>query len=1034
MQIGDCFTYHRRSRFPDLAEASSEAVRDSFVLVPENGEICGSIIKRIASYPHPQPNALLFMGNKGAGKSHLLRYLECLLATPEDPAWAGLEPYLRGAARPTTALSCRFIQVPADPGVDLGGFLISQLQEQNAAAEHATEPGADQFASRVGQAAAVYGRKRVGLVAIEDISYRIDRSTDMEKVRREIGLYKIVSEVLGAAGILVILVAEDKHLRKERGASAADTPLEALSKSAECIWITRNNVAEIINTAIARKEDAHKKQVRGIVDSVRRKLPLLGTKAEVFTYLYPIHPMVFEALFQLRPALPRFSPVGFLQAAIDAARSRLAEKLVTIADLFDYVLPDLSKQEKFQTLIAAFDEFHKQIIPLLKPSVQPKAESLLKGIAFLTVCNVQSPSIKTLANALLLYDDSDLLPSYSLAAALLMEMEIKGGAYLVAEGEKLDRSYHLLGLREQANLYAAREMVEKDEQFRLRFPLLLYDWFRSEIPPWQPDVGPKYQRSSQSLIVPIPEGEVRPVGMVHFKSIFDPPWSKEDLATLQDGAYPWVLLILSPFERYYELEAPLREIAAHSSKVMIWRPDSPTAKETERLHRLAAEYTAEPEDSSPDASGFNDARGEIKNILTSLYVQRGQFVTSGDQWSIGDEIENRTLPHYVSIHLLSLASAAGTAAESAITAPQPEGETEALHWGAVLCGSDELSTLDIDSARSRLLAWWAGPLDLQSKTLSGTARPLSEAFMTTRFWNLVKPFAASIDLLKPILNRLRRRQISFVEAMVQIKRHFHDDEKRLLAWRHTYENLAALREWLPDFEHARSYLRGAVPTGVDKLDQQRSSLLDVVDQPQRFLKKGERESWDRSFSKFKKAYVDFYYARHEDALHIVGNPEKAKSMLDSVALRNLELLSDLHYTDKSYLNRVRVLTAWLERNQCSLPVRAILDRIPRCYCNFDPSTHKHLAESASQINRMIQDGIEYFRAVLRKCRTHIIDEVKSLKLDENHSKQIAALLSRGQMIQLKPRSIEVLNNIIQKHSTDFLTEIRSHKKTSSSSI
>jgi hypothetical protein len=54
----------------------------------------------------------------------------------------------------------------------------------------------------------------------------------------------------------------------------------------------------------------------------------------------------------------------------------------------------------------------------------------------------------------------------------------------------------------------------------------------------------------------------------------------------------------------------------------------------------------------------------------------------------------------------------------------------------------------------------------------------------------------------------------------------------------------------------------------------------------------------------------------------------------------------------------------------------------------------------------------------------IIQELKNLRVDDHHSKEIAALLSHGTMVPLKPRSIEILNQVIQRHTGDFISEIR----------
>jgi hypothetical protein len=150
--------------------------------------------------------------------------------------------------------------------------------------------------------------------------------------------------------------------------------------------------------------------------------------------------------------------------------------------------------------------------------------------------------------------------------------------------------------------------------------------------------------------------------------------------------------------------------------------------------------------------------------------------------------------------------------------------------------------------------------------------------------------------------------------------------------------------------------------------------------------------------------------------------------VDSTALRNLELLSNLYYTDKSHLNRVRIIGKWLQGNQCQLPVAKILNHYPRCYCNFNPMGHMPSGILINQINLAIRNGIDYFRNALRKCSNIVVEEVKAQRIDEAHAKQIAALLSQGQMVPLKLRAINILNGIIQKHSTAFIAGMCSTDK------
>jgi hypothetical protein len=163
-------------------------------------------------------------------------------------------------------------------------------------------------------------------------------------------------------------------------------------------------------------------------------------------------------------------------------------------------------------------------------------------------------------------------------------------------------------------------------------------------------------------------------------------------------------------------------------------------------------------------------------------------------------------------------------------------------------------------------------------------------------------------------------------------------------------------------------------------------------------------------------------------------PKKDEVKIDPVWLRNLDLLSGLQYTDKSYLNRVKLMAKWMQRNQCNLPLRQILEHYPRCYCNFNPSGIRQPAGSYAQISSTIQEGIEYFRTVLRRCGYLIMAELKNREMDDSTLKQITAALSDGPMIPLKPQCINILNGIIVKHPSQFLAEMRKGSKYSRQTV
>ncbi len=1040
MRIGDNFTLNRKPGFPHPPEADGQTLRDSYVLTRETGEICARILRRLACHAEPQPGGFFLTGERGVGKTHLLRYLAGFLSNPKAPGWEPLHAFLGNDPAPRVALNSLFVEISDDPSIDLGRYLEWKIGAEATPSpfetgEGKTEMSGEQFAIIVQRAASDYSARSLGILVLDDISRRLDRITEPSKLEKEFQTLKILMESFANRGVLVFMVMDECHLKWESAMGIQMSILDSLGESCDFIWLSRNHIVEIIATALASKSDAQKLEIRGLLNRLRRKLPHLVAKAENFIDLYPIHPDVFYALFQLRSRLPRFSPLRFAQIAMEDVYRRPAENLVTLDYLFDHVHNDLKILTQFRSLLASYEHLKREVIPLLKPAVQLNGHLLLKVITLLTLCESQAPTVRALANSLLILDDSDFLPSYSLTSAILLELEQLGGKFLSVEGEMLDRRYRLLEAGSDASLPTAKKLLAQEDEFPLQFPVLVFEWLHSEIPAWLPDTSAKSARSSQSLAVAFPGRENGPKGLVYLKSIFDPLWSREDLVSLEESSYPWVLLVLSPYERFYEFEQALQELCAHLSRLLIWHPDIPTAYENDRLHKLSgmrqAVDAAKREDISPqERLSWNSARPEFLRILGGLYIDRGRLISASVQRCIGDEIENQTVAEYLSGQLsvldaAFLAGVPGAVRLSRGAAPTSrEMEKQALHWAALLSGKNDSKSSDSEEAKRDVLDWW---FHVEVSGLATGLQQIPDAFLTVQFWDYVKAYEAYLESLRPVLIRLREADIEFFEAMIQVARIFNSEEERLEIWKQSLESLSGLLRWLPSFEHERNYLYSAVPTGQGALEEVRTQLLEMLDKPQQFLEALNRDSFEQNFLGFKKGYIDYYTSKHEDALHIIGNPEKLESKVDYIALRNLEMLSNLQYAAKSYLNRVRIIGKWVQANQCDLPVRDILESFPRCYCNFSPAASGHLSESVSQMNTIIDEGIHYFRSILRHCKMHVIQDLKTMDVDDLHSRQIAALLSNGRMVQLEPRTVEILNRIIQKHSKNFQAGIRSYK-------
>jgi hypothetical protein len=589
---------------------------------------------------------------------------------------------------------------------------------------------------------------------------------------------------------------------------------------------------------------------------------------------------------------------------------------------------------------------------------------------------------------------------------------------LLTGAEDVDRRYSWIEFANPSSFALPQRAAAPEEEFQKRLQLLIYDWIQAEIPSWQPEHSPRYQHDSQALTAAIPESEKAPAGLVYFKSVFDPYWSDEDLVRLESAGYPWILMILNPAERFYEFETRLQEIASRLQMLIIWRPDAPSKAEFESMHRMAT-----PAAEAADGEDFIEEAvfQQVRPLLADLYINRGRLISASSEHYISDEIKKLKLGQYISTCLIRLLQhRAGADVQGAVLQAETVRNSQAMHWAAVIAGHEKLDESKVLQAQEQVMAWWSASVE----DLAKKSPDFPEAFRTTRFRSDIKYIENPLQALKPIFQSLQSGAFSLFEAMDHVGRNFAWDENRLLQWKKGLESLKKFTLWLPTFVHAEEYLKAAFPVNREDVDKCRESLLQSLNEPSRFLEAGVQGEFDEKFLEFKKNYTDAYYFLHEDALHIMSGLQKDEVKIDPVLLRNLDLLSGLKYADKGYLNRVKLLARWIQHNQCNLPVRQILERYPRCYCNFNPSGDQKSAGSISQINSSIQEGIDYFRRILRKCGYLIAEGLKEQEVSEAILRQITAALGDGPMIPMSPKSIRTLNAIISKAPNEFLSEIR----------
>ncbi len=347
-------------------------------------------------------------------------------------------------------------------------------------------------------------------------------------------------------------------------------------------------------------------------------------------------------------------------------------------------------------------------------------------------------------------------------------------------------------------------------------------------------------------------------------------------------------------------------------------------------------------------------------------------------------------------------------------AAQKPADLELVGSTALLTGMNDLHGLDAAGVEARVLGWWESGAESSCQLLAQRLSCLPEPFMTVAFHNRTRAFVAGLTAVRSAFERYRREELTYSEAMSSIGTQFSLERNGGRSWFDSMEDLVCLMRWETTYGRACEYVRSAFPTGDTDVDQLRSSLLGLMNQPHRFLESSERNLFERTFMEFKLRYTEAYTRAHEETVGEASGAATGLSGIDPVALQNLQLLSRLASADRTPLARVRMVLAWRRARKCQLPVRAILEQSSRCCCNFVPGAFVSMQASAARLNQAIREGIEHLRIELRRHSRAIITDLETEGADESDSRQVAALLSQGPMIPLRPRTIEVLNSVLRK--------------------
>jgi hypothetical protein len=184
MSVVDKSTF---SGFPSnsLSAAIFDPASHGLDLTREAAEILSVVLEQLEAYPSPQRGVLLFSNDPGTDRSRLLHYLSGLLEDRGSLQWTSLlrRLSLSEHALPKTSIRSLFIQIPRDPSIDLRSFFLETLWQEipRAPVPPQKEPP-DELLVRMRHVSAALVKQSLGLIVLENVSDRIRRLNDAEKL------------------------------------------------------------------------------------------------------------------------------------------------------------------------------------------------------------------------------------------------------------------------------------------------------------------------------------------------------------------------------------------------------------------------------------------------------------------------------------------------------------------------------------------------------------------------------------------------------------------------------------------------------------------------------------------------------------------------------------------------------------------------------------------------------------------------------------------------------------------------------------
>jgi len=658
-------------------------------LIELTHRVLDAIARKIGEHNQSQqePTSILLTGGNGVGKSHLLSVIFNLINQKGTPPQGLNDPRVQSNIATLREIGplCIWIDLSEQTGTPLAELVLAKIhgeyqrQFNKQVIDPSVIPGIDTIKAHELITFNIAAERPI-LLIVDGLSRRAQHR-DLQQLNADIEFLSFMGYSSKSAGFFLIVAAHEDFFSPKSPLGIDNVLMAQTLENFKIEWIDRANIREIILRHIFRKNPRQQRDVKKLHAFIKSKLPNFPYSENDFCDAYPFHPLIFELAEKLKNRVHSFSLLDFVSSIYPKVASHRAVSLVTIESVFDRFEYELKTSPQCQRLYAIYQKLAEQAVPRLQDRYRLWGKMLLKATLLFTLAD-RSPSVRDLADALLLFEDTEGL-SYNTVGMLLNQMERAVEQGFTTTDDRLDRTYRLgsADMREELNRYLtgiAAQIVDADPRLAEMLPEvgseIFPDWplgrdFSKTKPNtaavlkvfWRGTERPGITLPSERFLSPSTHPAAEPPEPIlisrYLPSLLEPfsvepaevPSSSTNEDSQSQPEIEW-LLWLEPIN----LPPRTQTGAALKPTEVRWLPAQPSSEESDLLKRaLALRLTERSASNDYTAADLQALREELKsglaNLFRELYLFRGKILTGSRTQSLNQgHLECRSFRSFVS--------------------------------------------------------------------------------------------------------------------------------------------------------------------------------------------------------------------------------------------------------------------------------------------------------------------------------------------------------------------------------------------------